>query len=131
MDTFKTPRDNETRPADAGVQGAVSPDTGVAGAAPQDAAFTGAETGAGLENETDATADTAQRDDDPDYRPAHPGKTVFKPGELNNAGEDKEYFHPRKDHQFDAPKDANNHALTPDVEVAPGNAVKTIRSDKA
>ncbi len=73
--------------------------------------------------------DSAEADDsvDASYQAAQPGKTVFKPGELNNAGEDKEYFHPKKDHQFDTPKDANNHALTPDVEVAPGNTVKTIK----
>lgn len=72
---------------------------------------------------------SAEADDatDDSYGTAHEGKTVFKPGELNNAGEDKEYFHPRKDHHFDAPKDANNHALTPDVEVAPGNTVKTLK----
>ncbi len=81
--------------------------------------------GAGDPNSAEAPAD----DGDTSYRMAQPGKTVFKPGELNNAGEDKEYFHPKKDHQFDTPKDANNHALTPDVEVAPGNAVKTIRKD--
>lgn len=66
---------------------------------------------------------------DDSYRTAEPGKKVFKPGELNNAGEDKEYFHPKKDHHFDTPQDANNHALTPDVEVAPGNTVKTVTKD--
>ncbi len=81
---------------------------------------------AGDPDSAEATADEA----DDSYRTVHPGKTVFKPGELNNAGEDKEYFHPKKDHQFDAPRDANNHALTPDVEVAPGNAVKTINKDQ-
>ena len=56
----------------------------------------------------------------------HVGKTVFKPGELNQSGEDKDYFHPKNAHQYDVPKDANNHALTPDVEVAPGNRVKEV-----
>jgi hypothetical protein len=51
---------------------------------------------------------------------------VFSPNELNQAGEDKEYFHPEKDHRFDAPEDANSHALTPDVEVAPDNKIKPI-----
>ena len=55
------------------------------------------------------------------------GKTVFSPGELNNAGEDKEYFHPKNDHRFKVPQDANDHALTPDVEVSPDNKIKTKR----
>ena len=54
------------------------------------------------------------------------GKKVFSPHELNQSGEDKEYFHPDKDHKFQAPKDANDHALTPDVEVTPDNTVKRI-----
>ena len=57
---------------------------------------------------------------------AHVGKTVFSPGELNQSGEDKDYFHPKNGHQYDVPADANNHALTPDVEVAPGNRVENI-----
>lgn len=80
--------------------------------------------GAGDPDSADAADDDGE---DTSYQTAHPGKTVFKPGELNNAGEDKEYFHPKKDHQFEAPKDANKHALTPDIEVAPGNTVKTIK----
>ncbi|ESQ84956.1 hypothetical protein AEAC466_07825 [Asticcacaulis sp. AC466] len=54
------------------------------------------------------------------------GKTVFSPNELNQSGEDKEYFHPDKGRKFDAPKDANANALTPDVEVTPDNSVKRI-----
>ncbi|EGF92940.1 hypothetical protein ABI_13790 [Asticcacaulis biprosthecium C19] len=54
------------------------------------------------------------------------GKKVFSPHELNQAGEDKEYFHPDKDHKFDAPKDANDHALTPDIEVKPDNTVGRV-----
>ncbi len=66
-----------------------------------------------------------------DKTPAKPsvdreGKLVFSPSELNQAGEDKEYFHPDKGHKFDAPKDANDHALTPDVEVTPDNDIKRI-----
>lgn len=56
----------------------------------------------------------------------HIGKTVFSPGELNQSGEDKEYFHPKDDHHFNVPHDANNHALTPDVEVTPGNRVEEV-----
>lgn len=54
------------------------------------------------------------------------GKKVFTPNELNQAGEDKEYFPPEKGRRFDAPKDANKHALTPDVEVTPDNKIKPI-----
>ncbi|ESQ90335.1 hypothetical protein ABAC460_09275 [Asticcacaulis sp. AC460] len=54
------------------------------------------------------------------------GKRVFSPHELNQAGEDKEYFHPDKHHKFDAPKDANDHALTPDIEVKPDNTVGRV-----
>ncbi len=56
----------------------------------------------------------------------HVGKKVFTPGELNQSGEDKDYFHPKNGREFDVPADANNHALTPDVEVAPGNRVKDV-----
>ncbi|HEX7799909.1 MAG TPA: hypothetical protein VF402_06140 [Asticcacaulis sp.] len=57
--------------------------------------------------------------------PVHEGQKVFSPDQLNQAGEDKEYFHPKKDHRYDVPKDANAHALKPDVEVAPGNKLRT------
>lgn len=63
---------------------------------------------------------------DRDKPQSREGKLVFSPNELNQAGEDKEYFHPEKDHKFDAPKDANSHALTPDVEVTPDNKIKPI-----
>ena len=56
----------------------------------------------------------------------HVGKTVFTPGELNQSGEDKDYFHPKNDRKFEVPQDANNHALTPDVEVTPGNRVEEV-----
>jgi len=59
----------------------------------------------------------------------HVGKTVFTPGELNQSGEDKDYFHPKNAHQFNVPADANNHALGHDVEVAPGNRVKEVTGD--
>ncbi len=61
----------------------------------------------------------------------HVGKTVFSPGELNQSGEDKDYFHPKDDHRFNVPHDANNHALTPDVEVVPGNRVKEVADGDA
>ncbi|WP_303829515.1 hypothetical protein [Asticcacaulis taihuensis] len=55
------------------------------------------------------------------------GKKVFSPNELNQAGEDKEYFHPDGGHKFHAPKDANQHAIKPDVEVTPENKVRPVR----
>lgn len=63
----------------------------------------------------------------PDAADDHVGKKVFTAGELNQAGEDKDYFPPEKDHKFEVPKDANNHALTPDIEVAPDNKIKVIK----
>ncbi|WP_140985797.1 hypothetical protein [Asticcacaulis tiandongensis] len=59
----------------------------------------------------------------------HVGKKVFTPGELNQAGEDKEYFPPEKGHEYDVPEDANDNSLTPDVQVAPGNKIKVIDKD--
>lgn len=59
--------------------------------------------------------------------PVHEGQKVFSPDQLNQAGEDKDYFHPDNDHRLDVPKDANDHALKPDVEAAPGNKVKTVK----
>jgi len=48
------------------------------------------------------------------------GKKVFSPNELNQSGEDKEYFPPKEDHQFHAPNDANQHALKPSLDMRPG-----------
>lgn len=45
------------------------------------------------------------------------GKRVFSAHELNQAGEDKEYFNPKDQHQFTVPKDANKHDLTPDLQL--------------
>ena len=45
------------------------------------------------------------------------GKKVFSPNELNQAGEDKEYFNPKDQHHFTVPKDANEHDLTPDLQL--------------
>ncbi|HTM79753.1 hypothetical protein [Asticcacaulis sp.] len=70
-----------------------------------------------------------EKDKTPAVDETHVGKKVFSPNELNQAGEDKEYFHPDGHHKFNAPKDANAHALTPDVEVTPGNKVKQIHKD--
>jgi hypothetical protein len=61
----------------------------------------------------------------------HVGQTVFSPGELNQSGEDKEYFHPKNGHQLEVPPDANNHALTPDVEVKPGNRIEGVTGGDA
>lgn len=70
-----------------------------------------------------------EKDKAPAVDETHVGKKVFSPNELNQAGEDKEYFHPDGGRKFDAPKDANAHALTPDVEVTPGNKVRQIHKD--
>lgn len=107
-----------------GVQG--SPDTGVAAEADLAAA---AEMDAELEETTAdeliAAGGVLQA---PDEAPEpQEGRRVFRPNELNQSGEDKEYFHPKDDHKFNAPKDANDHALTPDIEVTPDNTIKTIR----
>ncbi len=80
-----------------------------------------------LDMPVNSTVDTPDRDK-PQSRE---GKLVFSPDELNQSGEDKEYFHPRDDHKFVVPSDANAHALTPDVEVAPGNTVKPIPDKNA
>lgn len=58
--------------------------------------------------------------DDPQVpKPAstYEGKRVFSPNELNQAGEDKEYFNPKDDHHFTVPKDANLHDLKPDLQL--------------
>ena len=95
--------------------------------------------GAGIGGDIPQEPDQARPEDDPQAGKIKPepeldttdtgtfeGKKVFSAHELNQSGEDKEYFHPDKDHRFDTPKDANAHALTPDVEVTPGNTVKKI-----
>jgi len=46
-------------------------------------------------------------------------KKIFTPSELNQAGEDKEYFHPGQNHRFKVPEDANEHQLSPDIKVLP------------
>lgn len=56
----------------------------------------------------------------------HEGKKVFTPNELNQAGEDKEYFHPKDGRKFNVPDDANDNALTPDVEITPDGTFKPI-----
>ena len=66
------------------------------------------------------------RDKSPAVDESRVGKKVFSPNELNQAGEDKEYFHPDGHHKFKAPRDANEHAIKPDVEVTPDNKIKTI-----
>lgn len=48
------------------------------------------------------------------------GKKVFSPNELNQSGEDKEYFPPKEGHRFHAPNDADKHALKPSLDMRPG-----------
>ncbi len=64
----------------------------------------------------------------PDEAPkeTHVGQKVFTPDQLNQAGEDKEYFHPKDDRKFNVPEDANNNALTPDIEITPDGTFKPI-----
>lgn len=59
-------------------------------------------------------------------QPDTEGKKVFRPSELNQAGEDKEYFSPKDGRKFNVPPDANEHALTPDIEITPDHKIKTI-----
>ena len=73
-----------------------------------------------------ADANVATGTGTPAVDETHKGKHVFSPNELNQSGEDKEYFHPKDGHKFHVPKDANNHALTPDVELSPGNKVGKV-----
>jgi len=70
----------------------------------------------------DDPTDLADAGDDPlSQAGTYEGKKVFRPNELNQAGEDKEYFHPKDDHKFRVPDDAQHHALKPDVTLTPGN----------
>lgn len=64
----------------------------------------------------------------PDAAPkeTHVGQKVFTPDQLNQAGEDKEYFHPKGGHKLDVPEDANENSLTPDVQITPDGTFKTI-----
>jgi hypothetical protein len=114
-----------------GVQGVTAPDSGIAAEADLAAA---ANRDAELEETTAdeliaaGTLPRAKAEDDAQATTEpQEGRRVFSPHELNQSGEDKEYFHPDKDHKFDAPKDANAHAITPDIEVTPDNKMKVIR----
>ncbi|HVZ30099.1 MAG TPA: hypothetical protein VG839_06865 [Asticcacaulis sp.] len=117
-----------------GVQGAATPDTGINAEADIAAAK---DRDAELEETTadeliaadhlPQEPDEARAEDDPQATEAPSGRYVFKPHELNQSGEDKEYFPPKKDHKFDAPTSANEHALRPDFEVTPDNKMKVIR----
>ncbi len=68
-----------------------------------------------------ASDDVADAHDDPlSQTGTYEGKRVFRPNELNQAGEDKEYFHPDDHHRFRVPNDAQHHVLKPDVTLTPG-----------
>ncbi len=84
-----------------------------------------------LETHLDLPGKTTPDTLDRDKPQSREGKLVFSPNELNQSGEDKEYFHPKDDHKFAVPTDANAHALTPDVEVTPGNIIKPIPDNNA
>ena len=75
----------------------------------------------GIDDGTVAREATADESDHPlSQTGTYEGKLVFRPNELNQAGEDKEYFHPKDDHHFKVPTDAQHHDLTPDVVLTPG-----------
>ena len=81
---------------------------------------------------SDAPDSEAEARDDPlSDSGTYEGKLVFKPNELNQAGEDKEYFHPKDDHRFRVPDDAQHHVLKPDVTLTPGdNPNVELKTDK-
>ncbi|MGZ3305124.1 MAG: hypothetical protein ACXU8U_04615, partial [Asticcacaulis sp.] len=112
----QTPVDGEAFDDSIGVQGAavtdqVSPDTGIAGAADSSpgtseeiqrdaASVISGEAGHVTDTPEEARQTDEQRaeaEDDPlsrDTGGVFEGKRVFKANELNQSGEDKEYFHP-------------------------------------
>ncbi len=82
--------------------------------------------------ESDARADKAEELDNPlSQTGTYEGKKVFKANELNQAGEDKEYFPPKDDHKFKVPQDAQNHVLKPDITLTPGEHPSVeLKADK-
>jgi hypothetical protein len=75
----------------------------------------------------DQPQDHAERRDDPlSQEGTYEGKLVFRPNELNQSGEDKEYFPPEDHHRFRVPQDAQHHALRPDVTLKPGGGKPEI-----
>lgn len=75
----------------------------------------------------DQPQDHAERRDDPlSQEGTYEGKLVFRPNELNQSGEDKEYFPPEDQHRFRVPQDAQHHVLRPDVTLKPGEGKPEI-----
>jgi hypothetical protein len=75
----------------------------------------------------DQPQDHAERRDDPlSQEGTYEGKLVFRPNELNQSGEDKEYFPPEDQHRFRVPQDAQHHVLRPDVTLKPGGGKPEI-----
>lgn len=75
----------------------------------------------------DQPQDHVERHDDPlSQEGTYEGKLVFRPNELNQSGEDKEYFPPEDQHRFRVPQDAQHHALRPDVTLKPGGGKPEI-----
>jgi hypothetical protein len=120
-----------------GVQGAVSPDTTIGGSQGEGPAHNEAQERAadvimGASGDVvEPAAPTEGTNSDPKEPNAvdtvtYEGKTVFSPHELNQSGEDKEYFPPDKGHRYEVPKDANDHALTPDIEVRPEQKIGKV-----
>ena len=102
-----------------------SPDSGIA---TQGDLLTGIESG----EDAIVTEAAEDADDHPlSQTGTYEGKRVFRANELNQAGEDKEYFHPKDDHQFKVPTDAQHHDLTPDVVLTPGAKPQVeLKTDK-
>lgn len=111
----------------------VSPDTGVAVPTTEDIQNDAANAVMGGSSEVvqkpgdapfkldDQPQDRAERRDDPlSQEGTYEGKKVFRPNELNQAGEDKEYFPPKEQHRFHVPEDVQHHALRPDLTLKPG-----------
>ena len=75
----------------------------------------------------DQPQDHSERRDDPlSQEGTYEGKLVFRPNELNQSGEDKEYFPPEDHHRFRVPQDAQHHVLRPDVTLKPGGGKPEI-----
>jgi hypothetical protein len=79
-----------------------------------------------LKHENQPQDDAERRDDPLSQEGTYEGKLVFRPNELNQSGEDKEYFPPEDHHRFRVPQDAQHHVLRPDVTLKPGDGKPEI-----
>lgn len=106
-------------PASAFDRDMMTPDTGIAGQSDPLIGIDSGEDSLAANRSAEATREDA-KDDPLSQTGTYEGKRVFRANELNQAGEDKEYFHPKDDHRFSVPTDATHHDLTPDVVLTPG-----------